>query len=293
MTLTLVSNDPLTILMEEGLLDAHSAEAIRQTQAIEGGSLLNAIASQPDLNINQLWANLAKTQDRLFLPNLRAASPIHAMLISREDATRFLVLGRVVRYQQVHLITPDPFLRLRDLEPLRQVCAPFVPGNTAQLRIEVCTPLLWKELYAYSYPQTRYTTPLSEEEAIAMASLTPARYLEGKTLDQLRTERAITDEQYAEAYAKQLGQAYINLKLAPPNPDLEELIPPQVVRSTGLYPYEMTRDGYLIVVCDRLPTDLTTQRFRLMTGYPILPAICNPSTYSTLMEAVELATRDN
>lgn len=278
--------DPLTLLLDGQLLTQADADTIRTYLDEHGGSLLNAIASQSSLNIRSLWERLAESQERPFIGSLQDASPIDGSLITREDATRHLILGRVLKFQTVHVITPNPFLSTTELLPLRERLQVITPGHRAYLRIEVCPPQLWKRLYDYTYPITAYSQPLSGAEAIALASLTPISMFEGLSLHDLRTNKLITPDQFAEAYARQMGVPYVDITHSPPDETLLEWIPTPIIRSTGQYPYGMTRDGLLITLSDTIPPLEVSETFLRVLRVRILPALTSSPTHAALMEAL-------
>lgn len=278
--------DPLTLLLDSQLLTQADADTIWAYLDEHGGSLLNAIASQPSLDIRSLWQRLAESQERPFIGSLQDASPIDGSLITREDATRHLILGRVLKFQTVHVITPNPFLSTTDLLPLRERLHAITPGYRAYLRIEVCPPQLWKRLYDYTYPITPYSEPLSNEEAIALASLTPISTFEGLDLHDLRVNKLITPDQFAEAYARQHGVPYVDITQSPPDDSLLEWVPLPIIRSTRQYPYGVTRDGQLITLSDSIPPPEVADLFFRVLQVRILPALTSSPTHSALMEAL-------
>lgn len=278
--------DPLTLLLDSQLLTQADADMIWAYLDAHGGSLLNAIASQPSLDIRSLWQRLAESQERPFIGSLQDASPIDGGLIPREDATRHLILGRVLKFQTVHVITPDPFVSTADLLPLRDKLHGLTPGRHAYLRIEVCPPQLWKQLYDYTYPITPYSHPLSNEEAIALASLTPISTFEGLSLSDLRAHKLITPDQFAEAYARQTGVPYVNITQYPPDERLLEWVPLPLIRSTRQYPYGVTRDGQLITLSDTIPPPEIADLFFRVLQLRILPALTSSPAHSALMEAL-------
>lgn len=278
--------DPLTLLLDAELITPEDERTIRAYLAAHGGSLLNAIAAQPTLNVPSLWQSLAESQERPFIASLREASPIDGSLITRDDATRYLILGRVLKFQTVHVVTPNPFLSTADLLPLRDRLRRITPGQHALIRIEVCTPSLWKQLYDYTYPVTPYTPRLSLNEAIALASLTPLSTFEGMQLEDLRVQGRITPDQYAEALARQEGVPYINVTLDPPDPELLGLVPLPIIRATRQYPWALTRDGMIITVSDQIPGRDTLDLFHRVIRRRIVPALTSQPAHYALMEAL-------
>lgn len=279
-------HDPLTLLLDAQLITPDDAQTIATYLDVHGGSLLNAIASQPKLDVAALWSRLAVSQDRQFIPSVKDASPIDGSLITREDATRHLILGRVMRFQTVHVITPNPFLSTTDLLPLRDHLRDLTPGRRALIRIEVTTPSVWKTLYDYTYPITPYTPRMSLAEAVALASLTPLQEIEHMGLLELRDEKRITPEQYAEALARQEGVPYINLDLNPPDEDALNYVPTTVIRATRQYPWGFTRDGQIITVGDTIPTPETLEAFQRIVRLKPIPALISQPAHRTLMETL-------
>lgn len=279
-------HDPLTLLLDAELITPTDEGTIRRYLDEHGGSLLNAIASQATLNVPSLWQSLAESQERPFITSLKAASPVDGSLITREEATRYLILGRVLKFQTVHVVTPNPFLSTADLLPLRDRLRTITPGHHALIRIEVCTPALWKQLYDYTYPITPYTPRLSLNEAIALASLTPLSTFENMDLEDLRVQKLITPDQYAEALARQEGVPYINVTLDPPDPDLLDLVGLPIIRATRQYPWALTRDGHIITVSDHIPTPDVLAHFRRIIHRRIIPALTSRPAHLALMEAI-------
>ncbi|MBZ9714424.1 hypothetical protein [Deinococcus multiflagellatus] len=261
------------------------AEAIHTYLSTFGGSLLNAIAVQPDLDVPALWQELARSQDRLFIGALRDASPLEAHLLTRDMATQYLVLGHVLELQTVRLITPNPFLSSTSLQPLREALRSKVPGGAFTLprvRLEVCPPQLWKTIYDLSYPVTPYTPPLSEAEAVALASLTPRTEFGNRSLAELRRCQVVTPEQYAEAFARRLDLPYIHPHTYPLERDLFRQIPLHMFNATGQLPYLRLGDRHLLTVSPEEPSPQAAELYMRVLGYQISPAIVSTTTFDTL-----------
>ncbi|GGR09860.1 hypothetical protein [Deinococcus ruber] len=282
---------PVQLLRDAGLIHAALYHDIQAYQQENGGSALNAIASQPGLNLDPLWTQLAERQGRRYLPTPADASPVDATLLTRDQATRFMVLSRKVELQTVMLLTPDPLMSLSSLSDLKAALAPHLPGQRAVLSLEVCTPITWKTLFDYSYPASRYIAPLSEHEAMALASLTPAGELPGSLDDMLR-QRSITHEQHAEAQARQLLLPYVNPDLEPPDPLTFEFIPPTVALTTHLYPYRFTRDQRIMVLSSQSPNEQQLQRLRRLTSptLEVVWTLCSQKIHQKLLHALDAAT---
>lgn len=279
---------PVTILHEARLIGDRTYDAVRLFLAEHGGSHLNAIASQPGLDLDPLWTSLSALQQRHYLPTPAAASPLDGTILSRTQATEFMVLGRKIEFQTVVLLTPDPLLSAGALSELRDELGAQVPGQRARLTLEVCTPATWKALFDYTYPATRFTPALSQREAMALASLTPARELSGD-LEGMLLGGNITHEQYAEAVARQLNLPYVNAALDPPDPAALDFISPNVARATGLYPYRLTRDQRVIVLSTAGHDQGALQRLRRLTrpDLGVVWALVSPKTHERLMNALE------
>ncbi len=279
---------PHHILRSSDLIDDPTLNGIVTYLQGNGGSDLNAIASQPGLDLDPLWTALARLQNRTYLNAPSAASPVDATFLTRDQATYHLVLGRKIEFQNVVLITPDPLLSASSLSELREELGAQVPGKRARITLEVCTPNTWKSLFDFCYPPTPYGAALTEHEAMALASLTPARELPphlGGMLDQ----GLITHEQYAEAIARQLRLPYVNARLHPPDPSVFDFIPANIALATGVYPYRLTRDQRVIVLSPHAPDEGTLQRLRRLTqlGQDAVWALVSPRTYETLMASLE------
>ena len=279
---------PHHILRSSGLIDDPTLNGIVSYLNDNGGSDLNAIASQPGLDLDPLWTALAHLQNRTYLNAPSAASPVDATFLTRDQATLHLVLGRKIEFQNVVLITPDPLLSASSLSELREELGAQVPGKRARITLEVCTPSTWKALFDFCYPPTPYGPALTEHEAMALASLTPARELPldlGGMLDQ----GAITHEQYAEAIARKLRLMYVNAELHPPDPSVFDFIPINIALATNVYPYRLTREQRVIVLSPHEPDQNTLQRLRRLTllAEDVIWALVSPRTHETLMATLE------
>ena len=279
---------PHLILRQAGLIDQRTLSGILAYLDENGGSDLNAIASQPGLNLDPLWTALARLQNRTYLKEPAAASPVDATFLSRTQATTHLVLGRKIEFQNVVLITPNPLLSASTLAELREELGMQVPGKRARITLEVCTPDTWKNLFDFCYPPTPYGPALTEHEAMALASLTPAGELP-LDLGGMLEQGAITHEQYAEAIARKLRLPYVDATLHPPDPDVFDFIPVNIALATGVYPYRLTRDQRVIVLSPYAPDQGTLHRLRRLTllADDVIWALVSPRTHETLMARLE------
>jgi hypothetical protein len=203
-----------------------------------GGTVINHLHRHLGDGTDEVWAALAKRSGRLFLPTPAAAGPIDARLLPLYPALDHLVVPRVRRLCDIHLISPDPLARLSDFAALRPLFVKLVPGGQPHLRIDLAPPAAFRELFALTYPDARKHYR-DTADAAALAALLPRAHWKNHTP---------TPEEEADAMATLLGLPYIDPETYPAQVDALAGHPPQPFLTRRLFPHSRNEHGQLVVL---------------------------------------------
>ncbi len=229
-------NPDLFHLRAHGLISQHLADRIHHEIRF-GGSLINHLHHQLGSDLEQLWADLAAERGLKLLPSPASFGPINTTLLSLQDALSFLVLPRVQRFNRIHVVTPNPFVRTEDLQPLTGRLGHLFTTGQVQLVLELTTPDVFREVFRLAYPNHE-RHHRSVADAAALAALIPAGNPSIKP----------TPEEHARAIATVTGLPYLDPHLTPPDPGVPAPLPTGPFLAKRLYPHSRDTRGHLIVL---------------------------------------------
>lgn len=227
----------LALLRRSGLIEAGVLDTI-ELEAAQGGSLINHLHKVLGERLPTVWEQLAASTSRDFIVQPTDAGPIDARLLSLNQALDYLVLPRVVRYRTVHVLSPDPFLRLGDLDPLRASLKPFTFGAPPIIRIDLTTPSAFRELFSLIFPNANELYQ-SAADVLSLAALIPRN---------AGTSIRATPEERADAHATVLGLPFIDPDLLPPIASAIGDHPAGPFIAAQLYPHSRDEVGHLTVL---------------------------------------------
>lgn len=229
--------EQLTLLRRCGLLDEGMLKKI-ELEVLQGGSLINHLNKALGEQLPSVWNQLAHSTARDFIAQPSDAGPIDARLLSLDQALDFLVLPRVVKYRTVHVLSPDPFLRLSDLDPLRVTLRPFTFGAPPIIRIDLTTPSAFRELFSLVFPDAN----AHYQEAADVLSL--AALIPRNAGEKIRA----TPEEMADAHATVYGLPFLDPDLFPPVASSIGDHPAGPFIAAKLYPHSRDEVGHLTVL---------------------------------------------
>ncbi|GGR15356.1 hypothetical protein [Deinococcus ruber] len=229
-----------------------------------GGSLINHLQRHLGPDLEALWERIALKAGREFIATPSEAGPLDVGLLTVQDAHDYLVVPRVRKFLTIHLITPDPFARLSDYQPLRaQYNNAEQSGGLMQIRLDIAPPETFRELFALAYPGAR-AHYRDAADAGVLASLLPRR-------TQQEQHVKPTPEEAARAAALFTGLPYLDPVLDPPHEAVVEAFPLEAFTTRRLYPHHHDERGRLVVLgsVQRLD-DLDAELQRLHTHLALL-----------------------
>jgi|GEM_PF-5560439 len=143
-------------------------------------------------------------------------------------------------------------------------------SGVGMVKHALVTPRTWRFLFDLAYPRA-LTGPLSWEEAVALATLTP-----------LGTDAGLTSEQFAEAKALQRDLPYLDPAQQPPQVGVQHLIESGTQRHRLVIPHSVT-NGTLTVLMADPDDDSTVRLIELQTQLNVRRAVTTKEAITALL----------
>ena len=275
----------LTALRASGVVDATVLDRVEQASG-QGGSLINHLSQQLGRQTEVVWAALTEHVGRSCFPTPASVGPVNTRLLSVRDATEYLLLPRVVQFQTVRLLTPDPFTRLEDVQALAPQLVRWVPGTQVILKLDVAPPAAWRELFSLCYPQAQ-AQARGPEDLVALTALLPRR---------LQATHKPTVEERVDAMATFHRLPYIDPAVTPLKPADYTHLPLEPFLTKRLHPHHTNERGQLVVLgTARTPEELEFLQTKLhhlseVLHQPMTLALCSTRRLTPLLSP--LAPKD-
>lgn len=271
----------LAALRASGVVDPAVLNRVEQAYG-SGGSLVNHLSRQLGPQTDDLWTALAESRGRACFVTPASVGPVDTRLLSVEDATEYLLLPRVRKFQTIHLLTPDPFLLQEDVQVLASQFVRWVPGTQVTLKLDVVTPATWRELFTLCYPQA-HTQARDPEDLLALTALLPRR---------LQGTHKPTVEERVDAVATFYRLPYLDPEATPLKPADYLHLPLEPFLARRLHPHHTNERGQLVVLgTARTKEDLDALQVKLSQlsealHQPMALALCSTLRLTPLLSAI-------
>lgn len=271
----------LAALSASGVLDSAALDLVEQAHG-QGGSLVSHLSRQLGPRTADVWTALSAHMGRSCFTTPASVGPVDTRLLPVGDATEYLLLPRVRKFQTIHLLTPDPFTSLEDVQALAPQFMQWIPGTQLALKLDVTTPAAWRELFSLCYPQA-FKQARDPEDLLALTALLPRR---------VQGTLKATVEDRVDAMATFYRVPYLDPEVTPVKPADFGHLPLEPFLARRLYPHHTNERGQLVVLgTARHKEDLATLQVKLdqlgeALHQPMTLALCSTLRLTPLLTSL-------